>query len=93
MTIATFRLVGRETGIGALAHGFRSSFRDWPVELTNTPHTVLKATLAHTVRDATEHAVARSDLSESVIRLVRTERRWRLDFVETNFCLDWRVAE
>lgn len=89
VTIATIRLVGRETGIGALAHGFRSSFRNWSAELTNTRHALLEATLAHTVRDASERTFARSDISESVTRLVRTERRWRLDFVKTDFCLDW----
>ena len=53
---------------------------------------VLEATLAHTVRDAAERSFACTDLSESVAHLVCTERRWWLDFVETNFCLDWRVA-
>ena len=57
VTIDTIRLVGRETGIGALVHRFRSSFRDWPVELTNTPHAVLEAALAHTVRDATKRSL------------------------------------
>ena len=36
------------------AHGFRSSFRDWPAEQTNTRRDVVEAALAHTVRNPTE---------------------------------------
>jgi len=46
------------------AHGFRSSFRDWASERTNTPSAVCEAALAHTVRDETEAAYNRSDLFE-----------------------------
>jgi integrase len=46
------------------AHGFRSSFRDWASERTNTPQAVCEAALAHTVRDKTEAAYNRSDLFE-----------------------------
>ena len=45
-------------------HGFRSSFRDWAAEQTNTPREVVEAALAHTVRNPTEAAYARSDLFE-----------------------------
>ena len=89
MTIATIRLVVRETRIDAMVRGFRFSIRNVSDELTNTPQAVLEATLAQTARDATKRSLARSDLPGSVARWVRTERRWRLDFVETNFCLDW----
>jgi integrase len=44
------------------AHGFRSSFRDWTAERTNTPRTVVEAALAHVVKDKTEAAYFRSDL-------------------------------
>ena len=43
-------------------HGFRSSFRDWAAEQTNTPREVVEAALAHTVRNPTEAAYTRSDL-------------------------------
>ena len=43
------------------AHGFRSSFRDWVSELTNTPSAVCEAALAHALRDKTEAAYSRSD--------------------------------
>ena len=45
-----------------MPHGFRSSFRDWAAEQTNTPREVVEAALAHTVRNPTEAAYARSDL-------------------------------
>lgn len=44
------------------AHGFRSTFRDWAAERTNTPRAVCEAALAHTLRDKTEAAYFRSDL-------------------------------
>ena len=51
-------------GIPAVPHGFRSSFRDWASERTDYPREVVEAALAHTVRDQTEAAYARSDLFE-----------------------------
>ena len=47
-----------------MPHGFRSSFRDWAAERTDTPHAVMEAALAHTVRHAVEVAYTRSDLFE-----------------------------
>lgn len=48
--------------IDAVPHGFRSSFRDWAAELTDAPHAVMEAALAHTVHNQVEAAYARSDL-------------------------------
>ena len=48
--------------IGAVPHGFRSSFRDWAAERTAHPREVVEAALAHVVRDQTEAADRRSDL-------------------------------
>ena len=53
-----------EHGIAAVPHGFRSSFRDWAAERTDHPRAVVEAALAHTVKDQTEAAYARSDLFE-----------------------------
>ena len=53
-----------DLGIAAVPHGFRSSFRDWALERTDYPREVVEAALAHTVRDRTETAYARSDLFE-----------------------------
>ena len=52
----------KELGIAAVPHGFRSSFRDWAAERTTHPREVIEAALAHTVRNQTEAAYARSDL-------------------------------
>ena len=54
----------RKLGIGAVPHGFRSSFRDWASERTNHPRAVVEAALAHVVQNQTEAAYARSDLFE-----------------------------
>ena len=43
-------------------HGFRSSFRDWAAENTNSPHAVMELALAHAVGSSVEQAYARSDL-------------------------------
>ncbi len=43
-------------------HGFRSSFRDWAAECTDSPHAVMELALAHRVGSAVEQAYARSDL-------------------------------
>jgi integrase len=52
------------------AHGFRSSFRDWAAEKTNSPRAVVEAALAHVVRDKTEAAYFRSDLFDLRRRLM-----------------------
>ncbi len=46
------------------AHGFRSSFKNWTLEQTDTPWAVSEAALAHTLGNSTEQAYARSDLFE-----------------------------
>jgi integrase len=52
----------RGLGIPAVPHGFRSSFKDWCIEETDTPWAVGEAALAHTLGNSTEVAYARSDL-------------------------------
>jgi integrase len=42
-------------------HGFRSAFRDWCAEATNTPREIAEACLAHVVKDQAEAAYARTD--------------------------------
>ena len=54
----------RDLGIPAVPHGFRSSFKDWCIERTDTPWAVGEAALAHTLGNSTEAAYARSDLFE-----------------------------
>ena len=50
--------------IAAVAHGFRSSFRNWAAVRTDQPREVIKAALAHVVPNKVEAAYARSDLFE-----------------------------
>ena len=54
----------REFGIGAVPHGFRSSFRDWAAERTEVPREVCELALAHVNSDPVEAAYRRSDLFE-----------------------------
>ena len=51
----------RRAELPITVHGFRSSFRDWCAEATNTPREVAEACLAHTVRNEVEAAYARTD--------------------------------
>ena len=60
----------KDLDIGAVPHGFRSSFRDWAAEETDHPREVVEAALAHVVRNKVEAAYARSDLFERRRRLM-----------------------
>ena len=55
----------------ATVHGFRSSFKDWTMEQTDTPWAVGEAALAHTLGNSTEQAYASSDLFERRRRLMQ----------------------
>ena len=61
--LAIVKLV-RELGIGAVPHGFRSSFRDWAAECTDAPREVCELALAHVNSDRVEAAYRRTDLFE-----------------------------
>ena len=61
----------KDLEIDAVPHGFRSSFRDWAAERTDTPHAVMEAALAHAVRNPVEAAYARSDLFDRRRRLMQ----------------------
>ena len=58
-----------------MAHGFRSSFRDWAAEETDHPGEVIKAALAHVVHNKVELAYVRSDLCERRRRLKVCRKR------------------
>jgi integrase len=51
-------------------HGFRSTFRDWAAEQTNTANFVVEAALAHIVADKVEAAYRRGDLFEKRRKLM-----------------------
>ena len=62
----TLTKVLRAVGLAerATVHGFRSSFKNWTLEQTDTPWAVSEEALAHFLGNATEQAYARSDLFE-----------------------------
>ena len=66
MSDMTLTKVLRSTGLAqrATVHGFRSSFKNWTMEQTDTPWAVSEAALAHMLGNSTEQAYARSDLFE-----------------------------
>ena len=66
MSDMTLTKILRSTGLAkqATVHGFRSSFKNWTLEQTDTPWAVSEAALAHTLGNSTEQAYARSDLFE-----------------------------
>ena len=66
MSDMTLTKVLRSVGLAehATVHGFRSSFKYWTLEQTDTPWVVSEAALAHSLGNSTEQAYARSDLFE-----------------------------
>ncbi len=54
----------------ATPHGFRSSFRDWAGNETDTPREICEAVLAHTVGDSAEQAYRRDTALEKRRRLM-----------------------
>lgn len=57
----TLLKVVRDAGLDVTVHGFRSCFRDWCAETTNTPREVAEAVLAHTNPDRVESAYLRTE--------------------------------
>jgi len=60
----------KELGFDADVHGFRTSFKMWCQERTNTPREVSEAALAHMIQNKAEAAYARSDLFEKRRKLM-----------------------
>lgn len=58
---ATMARLMERRGMGARPHGFRSSFRDWVAETTNTPFEVSETSLGHIVGGSVERAYRRTD--------------------------------
>ena len=69
--VALLRLLERMQLDNLTVHGFRSSFRDWAAERTNSPNHVVEMALAHTVSDKVEAAYRRTDLFERRRRLMQ----------------------
>ena len=47
----------RKLGVGAVPHGFRSSFRTWGAEVMGAPKEILEVAIAHTQDDPYDHSV------------------------------------
>ncbi len=62
--MALLNVLKRMGKTGVTTHGFRSSFRDWAAECTDTSREVAEMALAHTVGNAVEAAYRRGDLLE-----------------------------
>lgn len=54
----------RRHELGAVPHGFRSTFRDWAGEKTHHPRDAVELCLAHTIDTKTEAAYRRADMLE-----------------------------
>ena len=61
---STLSKLCRESRVGCVPHGFRSSFRDWCAERSNAPREVCELALAHVNADRVEAAYMRTDLFE-----------------------------
>jgi len=62
---AMLTLLKKRMGYSDLTvHGFRSSFRDWAGNMTDTPREIAEAALSHAVGDATERAYRRQTALE-----------------------------
>ncbi|MEX3314988.1 tyrosine-type recombinase/integrase [Sulfitobacter sp. PS-8MA] len=77
----TLSKLTKALGYDVDVHGFRTSFKTWAQERTNTPRDVSESALAHTVKDKAEAAYARSDFFEKRRRLME---RWA-NFVSAEF--------
>jgi integrase len=60
--MALLMLLRRMGHLNVTTHGFRSTFRDWVEEQTETTRAVAESALAHTIGDAVEAAYRRGDL-------------------------------
>lgn len=70
MSDMTMSKLVKELGYPVDIHGFRTTFRTWVQEQTNTAHEVAERALAHKIKDKSEAAYARSDLFEKRRKLM-----------------------
>ena len=77
----TLTKICRDLNVGAVPHGFRSSFRDWVAEATDFDGDVAEMALAHTIPNKVEAAYRRGNLLQKRRQLMG---RWA-DFVSQSF--------
>ena len=70
MSDMTMSKLVKELGYPVDIHGFRTSFRTWVQEQTNTAHEVAEHALAHKTTNKVEAAYARSDLFDKRRKLM-----------------------
>lgn len=63
--------VMRRHKLGAVPHGFRSTFRDWAGETTNHPRDAVELCLAHTIDTKTEAAYRRADMLDKRVVIMQ----------------------
>jgi integrase len=63
-------MILRRMEVPVTVHGFRSTFRDWSAERTDTPNEVCEAALAHVIGNRVEAAYRRGDLLEKRRKLM-----------------------
>lgn len=66
----TLLSVLRRMSVGAVVHGFRSSFRDWAAERTNFPGDLAEMALAHAIGNKVEASYRRGDMFEKRRRMM-----------------------
>jgi integrase len=71
MSDMTLSAVLRRMNIGAVPHGFRSTFRDWCAEETDYSNEVAEMALAHTIGNKVEAAYRRGDLFDKRKQLMQ----------------------
>jgi integrase len=67
----TLSAVLRRMKVGAVPHGFRSTFRDWSAEETDYPRDVAEMALAHAIGNKVEAAYRRGDLFDKRKQLMQ----------------------
>jgi integrase len=77
-------------GLVERPHGFRSSFRDWVAETTNTPHDVAETALGHVIGGAVERSYRRTDFLEQRRALMD---RWGELVLRRNECTVRLISE
>jgi integrase len=61
----------RRQELGAVPHGFRSTFRDWAGEMTHHARDAVELCLAHAIDTRTEAAYRRGDMLEKRVAIMR----------------------
>ena len=69
----------KELGFESDVHGFRTSFRVWVQEKTNTPFDVAEKALAHKTKNRVVAAYARSDLFGKRLELINNWAKFLSD--------------